>query len=112
MLTIDGQFPNTSELQATLDDFKTKDDVWSRDFIGSIIVQTTEVDRKLTEDDKDILRSLGASDILLFYNGVLEAQLPQGPYFLRHGQLHQAYRLYPDTAGAFIVSTVPDDGDG
>lgn len=112
MLTIDSQFPTMSELQAILDDFKTKDDVWSRDFIQSIIVQTAEFDRKLTEDEKDILRSLGASDIHLFYNGVPAAQLPQGPYFLHYGLLHQAYRLYPDTADAFIVSTVPDDGDG
>lgn len=112
MLTIDGQFPTTSELQAILEDFKTKDDVWSREFIGTIIIQTTEIDRKVTEDEKDILRSLGASDIRLFPNGVPGAQLPQGPYFLHHGQLHQAYRLYPDTADAFIVSTVPDDGDG
>ncbi|PKK51861.1 hypothetical protein CI102_5878 [Trichoderma harzianum] len=37
---------------------------------------------------------------------------PSGPYFVHHGQLYQAYRLYPDTADAFIVATVPDDGDG
>lgn len=112
MLTIDGQFPTTSELQAILDDFKTKDDVWSREFIGTIIIQTAEIDRKVPEDEKDILHSLGASDIRLFSNGGPGAQIPQGPYFLHHGQLHQAYRLYPDTADAFIVSTVPDDGDG
>ncbi|KAH8129887.1 amidase signature domain-containing protein [Trichoderma asperelloides] len=111
ILTIDGQFPNASELQATLDDFSTKDDVWSRDFIGTMIVQTTEIDRKLTGNDKDMLRSLGASDVRLFYNGAAEAQLPQGPYFLHYGQLYQAYRLYPDTADAFIVATVPDDSD-
>ncbi|KAL7901886.1 amidase signature domain-containing protein [Trichoderma sp. SZMC 28014] len=112
MLTIGSQFPSTAELRDILDDFRAKDDVWSRDFIGSIIVQTTDVDRELTGEEIKILRSLGASDIRLFPNGVLDAQLPQGPYFLHHGQLHQAYRLYPDTAGAFIVSTVPDDGDG
>ncbi|KAK3376303.1 hypothetical protein B0T24DRAFT_677197 [Lasiosphaeria ovina] len=32
--------------------------------------------------------------------------LPPGPYFLHHGHLHHAYRLYPDTAGASIVATV------
>lgn len=58
-----------------------------------------------------MLRSLGASDVRLFYNGAAEAQLPQGPYFLHYGQLYQAYRLYPDTADAFIVATVPDDSD-
>ncbi|KAL7914159.1 amidase signature domain-containing protein [Trichoderma velutinum] len=112
MLTIDGQFPNMSELQAILDDFRIKDDVWSRDFIETIIVRTTEIDFELTENDKNILRSLGVNDIQLFHSGVAEVQLPQGPYFLHHGQLFQAYRLYPDTADAFIVATVPDDGDG
>ncbi|QYT05271.1 Amidase domain-containing protein [Trichoderma simmonsii] len=112
ILTIDCHFPNAAELKTILDDFRTKDDVWSRDFIGTIIVQTTDIDLKLTENDKDILRSLGANDIHLFYNGAAEVQLPQGPYFLHHRQLYQAYRLYPDTADAFMVATVPDDGDG
>ncbi|KAM0516399.1 hypothetical protein ACHAPE_005548 [Trichoderma viride] len=87
MLTIDGQLPNTIELQAILDDFETKDDVWSRDFIETIIIQTPEIDRKLTEDEKSILRGLGASNIRLFPNGMPEAQLPQGPYFLHHASL-------------------------
>lgn len=95
-----------------MDDFRAKDDVWSQDFIATIIVQTTEIGRTLTADEGDILRSLGANNIHIFYNGVAEAQLPQGPYFLHCGHLHQAYRLYPDTADAFIVATVPDDGDG
>ncbi|UKZ65400.1 uncharacterized protein TrAtP1_006593 [Trichoderma atroviride] len=112
MLTIDGQFPSTGELQGILDDFRAKDDVWSREFTGAIIVQTTDIERKLTGEEKDTLRSLGACNIGFLYSSELEAQLPQGPYFLHHGQLHQVYRLYPDTADAFIVSTVPDDGDG
>ncbi|KAK4183592.1 putative amidotransferase subunit A [Podospora australis] len=36
-----------------------------------------------------------------------ESSLSQGPYFLHCGSLQQAYRLYPDTAGAFVVATVP-----
>jgi hypothetical protein len=112
VLTIDGQLPNTSELQAILDGFKTVDDVWSRDFIGTLIIQTTEIGRKLTKEEEGILRSLGANDIHSFCNGVPGTQLPQGPYSLHYGQLYQAYRLYPDTADAFIVSTVLDNDDG
>ncbi|KAL7955734.1 amidase signature domain-containing protein [Trichoderma compactum] len=99
ILTIDDRFPTASVLQTILDDFRTKDD-------------TTEINLQLTENDKNILRSLGANDIHLFYNSAAEDQLPQGPYFLHHGQLYEAYRLYPDTADAFVVATVPDDGDG
>ncbi|KAK0609894.1 amidase signature domain-containing protein [Bombardia bombarda] len=38
--------------------------------------------------------------------------LSQGPYFLYTGRLHHVYRLYPDTAGAFVVATVPADNNG
>lgn len=31
----------------------------------------------------------------------------EGPYFLHMGKVHPVYRLYPDTAGAFLVGTVP-----
>lgn len=59
MLTIDGQFPGTSELQAILDNFETRDDVWSRDFIGSIIVQTTEMIANSPETKKKFFVALG-----------------------------------------------------
>jgi len=35
-------------------------------------------------------------------------KLPPGPYFINNGRVHHAYRLYPDTSGAFVVATVPD----
>jgi len=34
---------------------------------------------------------------------------PEGPFFLTMGRLHAAYRLYPDTANAFIMATVESD---
>lgn len=35
--------------------------------------------------------------------------LPSGPYFLSGPNLHQAYRLYPDTQDAFIYGMIPND---
>ncbi|EFR04156.1 amidase [Nannizzia gypsea CBS 118893] len=38
-----------------------------------------------------------------------EFDLPEGPYFIVGQNLHQAWRLYPDTLGAFSTTVVPDD---
>ncbi|KAK3948138.1 amidase signature domain-containing protein [Pseudoneurospora amorphoporcata] len=35
--------------------------------------------------------------------------LPSGPYFLSGPNLHQAYRLYPDTQDAFVHGMIPND---
>lgn len=35
--------------------------------------------------------------------------LPSGPYFLSGPNLHQAYRLYPDTQDAFVYGMIPYD---
>ncbi|KAI0111137.1 putative glutamyl-tRNA amidotransferase subunit A [Nemania sp. FL0031] len=115
ILTIKGDFPTLEELRTTIAEFKSKDDVWSSDFAQCIVVQMIWRRHVLTNDEMNALRNLGVRSINFFYNTQSEAELPQGPYFLHHGQIYQAYRLYPDTSGAFIVSivsTVPDDGDG
>ncbi|KAM4060528.1 amidase [Hirsutella rhossiliensis] len=112
VLTIGRQLLGVKELQATIHDFKARDDVWSPDFLGTIVVQITESQGALGKDDENALRSLGASSLNSFHSSAGKAQLAQGPYFLHHGRLHQAYRLYPDTAGAFMVSTVPAGDNG
>lgn len=37
-----------------------------------------------------------------------QAYLPPGPYFIHKDQIHQAWRLYPDTLGTFLVPLVSD----
>ena len=32
--------------------------------------------------------------------------LPESPFFLHDGKIHQAYLLSPDTIGAFVVATI------
>ncbi|KAI8946022.1 putative glutamyl-tRNA amidotransferase subunit A [Xylaria longipes] len=111
MLTVKGNLPTLRELHTTLDEFRIRDDVWSLDFVQCITVQMIGSDRVLTSNETMALHNLGALTINLFHNIAGEAELPQGPYFLHHGLIHQAYRLYPDTAGAFMVSTVPAERD-
>lgn len=59
----------------------------------------------LQSDALNLLEQLGTKNV---YSIQAEDDVgaPEGPYFLRNGKLHAAYRLYPDTVGAFIVSTV------
>ncbi|KAJ2978116.1 hypothetical protein NUW58_g7596 [Xylaria curta] len=112
VLTITGNLTTLEELHTTLEKFKMIDDVWSLAFVQCITVQMVGSNRVLTSDETTALRNLGARTINLFHNIAGEAELPQGPYFLHHGRIHQAFRLYPDTAGAFMVSTVPTERDG
>lgn len=111
VLSVKDEFPTTDEIQSMLRNFDEKDDVWSFEFVQCIVVQMTESDRSLTSDEMKRLRELGANTIRSFHTSAQKAELPQGPYFIHYGHIHQAYRLYPDTAGAFVVSTVPDDSD-
>lgn len=89
--------------------FSEADDVWSPEFISAVVVQLTDPNSQLSHRDRDALLSLGARAVLMGDNTKL---LPPGPYFLHHGRLFLAYRLYPDTAGAFIAATVPAGDDG
>ncbi|KAI0435580.1 putative glutamyl-tRNA amidotransferase subunit A [Xylaria telfairii] len=111
ILTINGNLPTLEELYITLQEFKLKDDVWSTDFVQCITIQMVDSYRELTSDETTTLHNLGARIINHFHRVAGEAELPQGPYFLHHGLIYQAYRLYPDTAGAFMVSTVHAEGD-
>lgn len=113
VLTFEGDVPTLADaVQALFRDFDLADDVWSWDLSQSLVVQLLGTDPKLTEDGKDGLRRLGVKALRSFRRTSSAATPPQGTYFLHHGHLHQAYRLCPDPAGAFIVSTVPDDNAG
>ena len=92
--------------------FDALDDVWCFDFMSSVIIQTGDKDFNLTPDAKDLLRDRGVRNICVRYTPGHVSKLPQGPYFLHHGEIYEAYRLYPDHAGAFVVATVPADNGG
>ncbi len=36
---------------------------------------------------------------------------PEGPYFLLGNQLHQAWRLYPDTLDSFVTTIISSQDD-
>ncbi|KAJ4305605.1 hypothetical protein N0V90_001136 [Kalmusia sp. IMI 367209] len=69
--------------------FTKNDDVWSNAFLATVVF-TYSSERHVVDLERDRLKPRG-----------------EGPYFLHMGRLYPAYRLYPDTIGAFVVGTVP-----
>ena len=95
-----------------MQDFDVRDDVWTTDFSHSLVFQVVDTGHVPSRDEGNALRKLGIDTLHLFHVAPGESRLPQSPYFMHYGRLHQPYRLYPDVAGAFVVSTVPDGNDG
>jgi hypothetical protein len=85
--------------------FESQDDVFSLDFIATILLvdspghETSDVESVIEE----VAKLVGHSRV--YHCGI--QHWPQGPYFLHGGNLHQAWRLYPDTSEAFYITTAP-----
>ena len=95
--------------------FERTDDVWSKAFLSNIVLQFSDAELfeqfSLQPDLEMLLKDWGNRQ--LYFTRVTDnvSGPPEGPYFLKDTRLHAAYRLYPDTAGAFVVSTVPSGDD-
>lgn len=92
--------------------FETIDDVYTTDFHDSLLVQ---VPHGVELNLEDFAIDLGRSTNLKFRK-VLRSKvdsernlLPSGPYFLQGQNMHQAWKLYDDSLGAFVQTVVPDD---
>lgn len=109
-------FQITEEHQFTVDllrkevaRFERIDDVWSQPFLANIVLKYYGNEPEIHQDFKDLCDEWGTNQI---YRVPVQGVNPahhEGPYFLQKGRLHPAYRLYPDTAGAFVVGTVPTE---
>ena len=99
--------PTSSIIDLAIQRFKVVDDVFSRSFQTTLIIQAPEsqvhdlnfIDSEFKSDFPNILVSplLAVSD-----------PLPSGPYFVNQGRIHQAWRLYEDILNAFIIPVVPE----
>ena len=88
------------------------DDVCSRDFHQSLVVQVpSKVDLDLEELHSKFGRSSNVKKSSVFGSKVDSSAdlLPSGPYFLQGKNIHQAWRLYDDSLGAFIQTVIPDN---
>jgi hypothetical protein len=71
--------------------------------------QNTHQTVQFSATAQKILESWESQAISIDISENLDA--PSGPYYCNGVQLHEVYRLYPDTAEAFISATIqsPDD---
>jgi hypothetical protein len=109
VLTIGDAIDSVDKASALVDRFATVDDVYSESFAHSVILQSSIGNDSIEQ----LLAEFKASD---HFNTVYHTSpssatsaLPPGPYFLVHGSIHQAYRLYEDELDSFIFGVIPED---
>jgi hypothetical protein len=103
-----GNITDDSVLQK-LQYFAAVDDVYDPKFSDVILLQsvTGHTESPLTVTGKD--ENGDSPTVFSFTVDSDQHLLPEGPYFLFNGVIHQAWRLYPDTLEAFVETVIPDD---
>ena len=103
---------DAARLGRDIQQFTIIDDVYTTDFHDSLVVQVPHgVELNLEEFTNELCLSTK-----LEFRRVLDSKvdsernlLSSGPYFLQGQNLHQAWKLYDDSLGAFIQTVVPDN---
>ncbi|KAK7458257.1 hypothetical protein CaCOL14_006696 [Colletotrichum acutatum] len=99
-----------SSLASLFANWTSHDDVWQPAFLGAIFLAGLDTPC-LTKESFDGTNK--TQSIVAPLVSTASSDIPSGPYFLdtATGALHQAYRLYPDYAGAFSESLLqkPDN---
>jgi len=89
------------------------DDVYSDAFTKTVVLQT------LRDEGSHLLGgspAISASEMAITETELSLVDdssqlLPSGPYFVCDGDIHQAWRLYPDELDAFVFPVVPSDAN-
>ena len=97
------------DLEAQLHFFDVVDDVFVPEF-GFVLVEKPGGN----ESDISTLKLANRGVRELYHLNDIHAldeikDLPSGPYFLHGPNLHQAWKLYDDTAEAFTFGVIPED---
>lgn len=109
--TVDGRI-DTVELRKDLEKFAEIDDVYSDDFLDSLIIQVppgTVVDPEKVKKDFGYSNSAVFSQLWSSTAKSARALLPSGPYFLHGQNIHQAWRSYTDHLDAFVQTVLPNN---
>lgn len=102
VLTTSDAISSTDEAWALINRFASVDDVYSRSFAHTVVLQSNEL----------VAQIKGSGRFSAVYHiapGSPANALPPGPYFLSQGSIHQAYRLYDDELDSFIFGVIPED---
>ncbi|KAF4969168.1 hypothetical protein FSARC_3544 [Fusarium sarcochroum] len=96
------------DLNDTFTDWIEADDVFQVGFTQLLLNETHSLQNSTTQ--RLNVTGQGPSTVVSY---TTKSKVPQGPYFLHKAtrQLHRAYRLYDDTAGAFTEALL-DNNDG
>lgn len=96
-------------LRTEVERFRSTDDVWSASFLTTIVI--IHGDGYLSDEQRsqldDFAEATFATSRIHYLAKSVPSSFHEGPFLLFNGSLHPAYRLYPDTMGAFVVGTVP-----
>lgn len=96
----------TSEVVATdisvlVANFTIEDDVYQSGFLEHTFIQQVGIASRFRR------RSASIANCTVVPVAAVSSLIPTGPYFLTSsGDLHQAYRLYPDSQGAFTETVI------
>lgn len=104
----------------TLSRFQQDDDVYQHEFAshGYLLLKGMADTAGAGEEHPSTLQAEGSMDpdlknhLQARYLTALrcpDESLPEGPYIVIGRNVHQAWRVYPDTLSAFVTSVVPND---
>jgi hypothetical protein len=74
-------------------------------------INDAQLPASLDPEAEALLQELGAKTVHYMRTDRDLTNPVEGPYILSNKGFHKVSRLYPDTAEAFIVSTIQSDGD-
>ncbi|KAK4224072.1 hypothetical protein QBC38DRAFT_511972 [Podospora fimiseda] len=111
--TISDAIRSIDESLKLIDRFSSFDDVYSKPFAHTVILQLSpDTGDGLFDDILTKFKESGCFDAVyctITTSASVPDPIPSGPYFLVDGGLHQAYRLYEDELDSFIFGVIPDD---
>lgn len=103
-------------LDSIVEEWLKRDDVFRAEFLNRLFILTSEANTPLTldNDTKDLLRKWQTRNVFIITHEPMKSdgRLPfSGPYFSCHDGLHPAWRIFPDSHGAFVFPAVPMEDD-
>jgi hypothetical protein len=101
--------PITRRLLKMKFDLFAADDVFSADFLPTIILITNQIPKDISGEIVSFLSSKGCKSLYL-----ARPEYPawsEGPFFYSSRGIFSAWRLYADPEEAFIAATIPSQSD-
>ena len=89
--------------------FTSNDDVWSPEFLGTVVFDSSPRNAQPAEDAINLLRERGTRNFSFRPESAAHQPLSWGPYWLKNAALHRVFRLCHDDVDAFVMSTVPSE---